>query len=64
MADHLNQDLDAKLARWLSSRLDAREVVRTHHVYTPSPDADTTEWELNNARWHTRSNGQPLDTED
>jgi hypothetical protein len=26
----------------------AKEVVRTHHIYTPSPDADMTEWELNN----------------
>lgn len=45
---HLNQDIDAGLARWLSSRLDAREVVRTHATYTPSPDAYMTEWELNN----------------
>jgi hypothetical protein len=46
--EHLSQDLNAGLGRWLSSRLDAREVVRTHHVYTPSPDAYMTEWELNN----------------
>jgi hypothetical protein len=45
---HLNQDIDAGLARWLSSRLDAREVMRTHATYTPSPDAYMTEWELNN----------------
>jgi len=46
--EHLNQDLDPKLARWLSSRLDAREVVRTHYIYMPSPDADMAEWELLN----------------
>ena len=26
--EHLNQDLDEKLARWFASRLDSREVVR------------------------------------
>ena len=46
--EHLNQDLDEKLARWFSSRLDAREVVRIHYIHMPSPDVDMTEWELLN----------------
>jgi hypothetical protein len=45
--EHLNQDLNEKFARWLSSRLDARAVLRTHATYTPSPDAHMTEWDVN-----------------